>query len=214
MEKASKRRRSLRRCLCFEGALSLCRRARGHSNGLPTGARRAFLSSVGAEKRRGLPLQFLDPAPTIVGRRASKNAGLFFPFCSSSSSLTPTPLSSSFQHSSFQTPENSNPSSKPTSLPTPEAPVALYTTSTTTPLPPPPTQPAAAALYREWSIGGEAPGARTEAPPGREQPRGPPSSRSRRQPKRGTSPSTGPCVRSCPWPFCLCSRACRHRLRA
>ena len=78
MEKASKRRRSLRRCLCFEGALSLCRRARGHSNGLPTGARRAFLSSVGAEKRRGLPLQFLDPAPKRKARLEKRRA--FFSF--------------------------------------------------------------------------------------------------------------------------------------
>ena len=214
MEKASKRRRSLRRCLCFEGALSgpFAGELEDIRMVSPLARDVHFCRRWGRRKEEDSLSNF--STPPRKGRRASKNAGLFFPFCSSSSSLTPTPLSSSFQHSSFQTPENSNPSSKPTSLPTPEAPVALYTTSTTTPLPPPPTQPAAAALYRERSIGGEAPGARTEAPPGREQPRGPPSSRSRRQPKRGTSPSTGPCVRSCPWPFCLCSRACRHRLRA
>ena len=90
------------------------------------------------------------------------------------------------------------------------------TTSTTTTLtahlPLRPTQ-TAAARYRERSIGEEAPGARTEAPQGREQPRGPRSCPWRKQPRRGTSPWTGPCVRSCRWRSCLCSRGCRHRLR-
>ena len=49
------------------------------------------------------------------------------------------------------------------------------TTTLTAHLPRRPTQ-TAAARDRERSIGEEAPGARTEAPPGREQPRGPRSS--------------------------------------
>ena len=155
-------------------------------------------------------------ASTIVGRarpeEGKKRRAFFFFFLFLSTLLF---SSSSSSNTKTQQP-NSNPSSKPTSLPTPEAPAAPCTTSTATTLVaalpplvalPLPTQ-TAAAPYRARSIGEEEPGARTEAPRGREQPLGRPSSLWPRPQKTGTNLWTGPCVRSCLWLSCRCSRVC------
>lgn len=183
------------------------RRARTRYFEAPSGGRLAIRTSWG-RKRNKTSTRERRPPPSIVevsscARRAS-NVGLLTHSFSFLNLLHLLPRT-----------RNSNPSSKPTSLPTPEAPAALCTTSTATTLTalllPPPTQ--TAAPYRERSIGEEAPEARTEAQPRRERPRERPSSLWPRRPRRGTSPWTGRSVRSCLWLSCRCSKGSRHPSR-